>query len=132
MQRILVVETDSKAIDLIKEYLPRQGYQVEVAASGADALASIRADIPSVLITGEHTPGMEGADLVSRIRADASIAQLPVIVLHTRWNGDFEHMNRYQAGEEFREGCQIFKPFNPAEVIAFVRRCASNTASNST
>ena len=112
--RVLIADDD----DAMRSDLRRicgGRWDVELHADGASALAAIVRDPPDLVLADVMMPGLGGLDLVRRLRADAALHDLPVILLSTR------------AGEEARlEGLQagasdfVVKPFSARELLAYV------------
>ena len=67
--RILVVDDDQDACDLIATVLGQAGYAVEVAVDGFAALATMAAYRPDLVLTDLQMPGMNGIELIQRIHA---------------------------------------------------------------
>ncbi len=80
---------------MLARALAESGYRCRESASGVEALAMLRQEVPSLLLLDFHMPELDGAELLARLRADKdpASAQLPVIVL----TGD--------AGEESEVRC---------------------------
>jgi DNA-binding response OmpR family regulator len=76
--RILVVDDDGDACELIATVLKQAGYAVEVAVDGFEALAIVAAKRPDLVLTDLQMPGMNGIDLIHRIRAVDST--VPVVL----------------------------------------------------
>jgi DNA-binding response OmpR family regulator len=78
MKRILVVD-DEEAIRLLyKEELSEAGYDVDVAPDGAEALRKVQQARPDLLTVDLRMPGMDGIELLSRVRAIHR--DLPIII----------------------------------------------------
>ncbi len=78
MKRILVVD-DEEAIRLLyREELADAGYQVELAADGEEAIRKVRAGRPDLMTVDIKMPGMDGIELVSRVREVHR--DLPIII----------------------------------------------------
>ena len=77
--RVLVVDDDPDLLDLIGMRLSAAGYEVALAASGADALDIFRAERPRAVVTDLRMDGMDGHALFDRLHAEAP--SVPVIIL---------------------------------------------------
>jgi len=66
--RILVVDDEAPVREVLCEYLTSQGYTVDEAANGADALATIRRARPDVILLDIRMPGIDGVEVLRRIR----------------------------------------------------------------
>ena len=80
-QRALVVEDDDRGADLIRLLLAAEGFDVLRAASAEEALLLAPMHDFSLITVDIRLPGMDGWDFVARIREDAALANVPVIVI---------------------------------------------------
>lgn len=110
--RVLVVD-DNRDMRAYVARLLRGRYEVEAVSGGQIALQRILAEPPALVISDVMMPGIDGLELVRRIRADPRIAALPVLLLSAR------------AGEEAAiEGLELgaddylVKPFSARELVA--------------
>ncbi len=86
MKRILVVD-DEEAIRLLyQEELGEAGYQVDVAADGSEALRRIEKARPDLMTIDLRMPGMDGIELIGRVRA--MYRDLPIVICTAY--GDFK------------------------------------------
>ncbi len=79
--RILVVEDSITARGLLKNILEAARYEVKTAADGVDAWAALKLDPFDLVVSDVEMPRMNGFDLTARIRADARLADLPVVLV---------------------------------------------------
>lgn len=120
MPHILVVDDEPHIVRLIQVNLERQGYNVRTANSGAQALTRIQESRPAMLISDVMMPEMDGFELLSTIRRDPVLADLPVLML-TAKTQDADVMRGYSRGADM----YLTKPFNPLELTQFVKRILS-------
>ncbi len=80
---VLVIDDDRASRRMLVRALSSAGYTCRESASGIEALKTLHRDAPSLLLLDFHMPEMDGAEVLSRLRADGdpAIAQLPVIML---------------------------------------------------
>jgi two-component system, OmpR family, alkaline phosphatase synthesis response regulator PhoP len=116
-RQVLVVEDDPGILRQIAYSLEAYGYEVATAMTGLQALKQLIRSRPDLLITDIMMPEMDGHELVSSVRADPELADLPVIMLTARVQ-DEDMMQGYQNGTDL----YLTKPFNPAELVTFVQR----------
>ncbi len=114
---ILVVDDDAKIARLVQANLERHAFRVETAAHGAQALARIRKHRPDVVITDNWMPEMNGYQLLQEIRRDPALRDLPVILI---WNKPFD-LDEFTSWDMAAD-MYLPKPFNPAELITFIKR----------
>jgi len=88
MSLVLVVDDDADNRETLREVLADEGFTVQTAADGASALALIAGGLrPNVMLLDLMMPGMNGEELIARLRAGAA-PDLPVVVLSAL--GDWE------------------------------------------
>jgi CheY-like chemotaxis protein len=78
---ILVVEDDEPIRLALRELLEVEGYEVELACDGAEALERIARETPALVVTDLQMPVVDGAQLCTRLRGDPRTAQIPIVVL---------------------------------------------------
>lgn len=113
MQTILVVEDEAPISLLLKVYLEKAGYRVQVAASGEEALLNFLETKPSLVVLDLMLPGIDGRAVLDEIRRQSSC---PVIILTARGSVDDRLQGFKQGADDY-----IPKPFDPDEVVARVR-----------
>jgi PAS domain S-box-containing protein len=113
--RILLADDNTDMLTYIRRLLEQTGYEVESVADGLTALRIARERPPDLVLTDVMMPGLDGFALLQELRAHASTATVPVIMLSAR------------AGEEARvEGMEagaddyLIKPFSARELLARV------------
>jgi DNA-binding response OmpR family regulator len=116
MSRVLIVEDDKDIAALIGRYLSKAGYTTEVVNSGADVVARVRQDPPSLLVLDLMLPGVSGLQICSALRAEPSTSAVPIIMLTARG----EEADRV-LGLELGADDYVTKPFSPNELVARVR-----------
>lgn len=81
MKRVLIVEDERDLLDSLQEFFEDEGFTVQTAANGAEALSLLEAnDLPSVVLLDLMMPVLDGNELYARMRADPRLAGIPVIV----------------------------------------------------
>jgi serine phosphatase RsbU (regulator of sigma subunit) len=113
--QILVADDDATSRRLLVRILSGAGYSCTQASDGVEALASIHAESPSLLLLDFDMPGMDGAEVLKRLRqdADASIAQLPTIMLTGHAGEESEILCLEAGADDF-----VTKPINEAVLRA--------------
>ena len=79
--RILVVDDNQTGRDVVATYLRRRGYRVDVAANGYEAIAQATRLVPSLILMDIQMPDMDGIEAMKRLRANPTLAQVPIIAL---------------------------------------------------
>ena len=112
-QTILVVDDEQNIRDLAKLYLEKEGYVVETAVDGAQALAMVKDNPPLLMVLDLMLPEVDGWEVCRRIRSDSN---LPILMLTAR-DDDIDKI----VGLEMGADDYLTKPFNPRELVARVR-----------
>ncbi|WP_199100208.1 response regulator transcription factor [Dyella sp. ASV21] len=112
-ERILVVEDDARLASMLGQYLRNHGYAVVEAATGAQALERLGADVLDAAILDLMLPDMDGLDVCRKLRERSD---LPVLMLTAR--GDA--IDRI-VGLEIGADDYLPKPFEPRELLARLR-----------
>jgi len=77
---VLVIEDDPAARALISRVLNREGFEVSLAANGAEGLARVRELQPAVITLDVMMPGLDGWEVLGRLKADPATARIPVVM----------------------------------------------------
>ena len=110
---ILVVDDDRSVVDVAKAALEAEGFQVESASNGTEALDKFRLFKPSLIVLDIMLPGLDGLEVCRRIRAESDT---PIIML-TAKGEDVDKI----VGLELGADDYVTKPFNPRELVARVK-----------
>lgn len=78
---VLVVDDDPSARDLLKRFLNKEGFHVECAANGPDAINTAKNIRPKVITLDVMMPGMDGWAVLTKLKEDPLVADIPVIML---------------------------------------------------
>jgi putative two-component system response regulator len=114
--RILIVDDDEQVRHLLIRLLAPQGYLVDEAASGEEAIELLAEHIPDLVLLDVHMPGRSGHEVLRRIRDTSETRLLPVVML-TGAATSKDKLQAIDAGvTDF-----ISKPFSPEELTARVR-----------
>lgn len=112
-KRVLVVDDDEKTVELVKLYLNRDGYKVDTAYNGLDALELARKNHPDLIVLDLMLPGMDGLEVCRTIRQESDV---PIIMLTAR-STDQDKLTGLEVGADD----YVTKPFSPRELAARVR-----------
>jgi DNA-binding response OmpR family regulator len=110
---VLVVDDEQHIIDLARMYLEQEGFNVEQALDGAEALRKIHDLKPAVIVLDLMLPEVDGWDVCRRTREESDV---PIIMLTAR-SDDVDKI----VGLELGADDYLTKPFNPRELVARVR-----------
>ncbi|MBN1179473.1 MAG: response regulator [Anaerolineae bacterium] len=112
---VLYIEDNFHNRRIVRKLLQSRGYTVVEAEDGITGLAMVRESKPPLILLDISLPGMDGLEVVARIKADAELRQIPVIALTaSAMRGDRE---RFLAA-----GCDDYlaKPVQSADLFAKV------------
>jgi DNA-binding response OmpR family regulator len=84
--RVLVVEDDPPVRSIVAMALEAEGYQVETAAEGQDALNKVKRHAPDAILLDLMLPVLDGRDLIKLLRDDPTTAHIPIIVMSAAYD----------------------------------------------
>ena len=111
--RILLVDDEVPIQRAVAPLLRSRGYDVDVAATGDDALKSVRTHPPDLIVLDLGLPDIEGTEVCRRIRAESAI---PIVVLSAR-GAEADKVTALDLGADD----YVTKPFGPEELLARIR-----------
>ncbi|MBM3167470.1 MAG: response regulator transcription factor [Chloroflexi bacterium] len=111
--RVLVVDDDTKTVDLVKLYLNRDGYRVFTARDGLEALRLARETHPDLIVLDLMLPGIDGLEICRRLRNESDV---PIIMLTARTTDEDKLTGLDMGADDY-----VTKPFSPKELAARVR-----------
>src|SRR5262249_5095614 len=79
--KVLVIDDDPVIQDLMRGFLAKEGYQVSVAGGGEEGMKLMREVRPDVVTLDVAMPRMDGWSVLTAMKADAALADIPVILL---------------------------------------------------
>jgi len=112
-ETILLVDDEQHIIDLARMYIEQEGFSVESATDGSQALRQILNDHPALVVLDLMLPGMDGWEICRRVRAESDV---PIIMLTAR-DEDIDKI----VGLELGADDYLTKPFNPRELVARIK-----------
>ena len=116
--RVLLVDDDADARDLLSELVAAMGHEVATACDGLDALDRIQQSIPDVIVLDWMMPRMNGAELLTLLRADSRLSSVPVIVASAVADLVRPH----------GAAALMLKPCDPFDLAAIIGALAEQTA----
>jgi two-component system KDP operon response regulator KdpE len=113
LKRVLVVDDERQITRMLRASLQSSGYEVSVAADGAEGLERFKTWRPDLIITDLAMPEMNGIELTEAVR---SLSQTPIIVLSVRETDAMKVKALDQGADDY-----LTKPFSMPELLARVR-----------
>jgi two-component system, chemotaxis family, chemotaxis protein CheY len=114
---ILCVDDSASIRQMLSFTLQGAGYATAVANDGADALGKLAGAHFAMIITDLNMPNLDGLGLIRKVRADASHAGVPIVMLTT----ESEEAKKQQGKAAGATGW-IVKPFDQAKLLAVVKK----------
>lgn len=121
--KILVCDDERHIVRLIQVNLERQGYNVVTAYDGKEGLEKVKAEKPDMVVLDVMMPYMDGFEVLKTLRRDPATEALPVIMLTAKAQ-DKDVFEGYHYGADM----YLTKPFNPMELVSFVKRIAQSSS----
>jgi len=111
-----VVDDDPVILRLIEVNLDLEGFEVETADRGEDAIAKARDSAPDLIILDLMMPEMSGWEIAERLQEDDKTKGIPLVFLSARTQDEDR-----RRGEELGVAGYVTKPFDPAELVSTIR-----------
>lgn len=110
---ILLIDDDSELVELVSEYLIREGFRVEAAADGERGLQLVQQNAYVLVVLDVMLPGLGGFEVLRRIRATSGV---PVVMLTARRDEVDRVLGLESGADDY-----LAKPFSPRELVARIR-----------
>jgi two-component system phosphate regulon response regulator PhoB len=110
--RVLVVEDEPDIAALIAYQLTREGFRVETASTGPEALKAVNREVPDLVVLDRMLPGLSGDDVLKSLKGESATKNVPVLVLTAKR----EQEDRI-SGLELGADDYLTKPFSPRELV---------------
>jgi DNA-binding response OmpR family regulator len=117
---ILVVDDNDLQRGVVADALESEGFDVAVAATGAEALSAARARPPDLVVLDLLLPDVDGASLLAQMRADPALANVRVVVATGVHSPDVRRLLRADGA--------LFKPFGMRELLLAIREALAGGA----
>ena len=122
--KILVCDDDELLTELLQFRLEAKGFDVVVASDGREALVSVKDSPPDAVVLDAMMPGLDGFEVLRRLREDTATRDIPVIMLTAR-KGERDIVEALRLGASD----YLSKPFIPDELSARLVRLLSDDKS---
>ena len=113
---VLLIDDDANIRKMTSVRLEREGYRVLTAANGEQGLAMALAEHPDAILLDIAMPGIDGREVFTRLKADASTREIPVILLTVVFPSEDRNTRDLLDGVPRQT-----KPYKPAELLAKIR-----------
>ena len=122
--KILVVDDERAVRESLRRALELEGYEIELAADGGEALAQLESDQPDAVILDVLMPGVDGLEVCRRLRRSGN--RIPILMLTAR-----DAVENRVEGLDAGADDYVTKPFALDELLARVRALLRRTANGS-
>ena len=119
---ILCVEDEPEMIDLIRLILSRKGYSVKGASGGVEGIRLIKELHPDLVLLDLMMPDMDGWEVYQQMKAEASLREIPVIVVTAK----AQNIDKVLGLHIAKVDDYIAKPFSPQELVDSVDKVFTN------
>lgn len=117
-KKILIVEDDKFLRELIAQKLLKEGYNIAEAVDGERGVKSIKDEKPDLVLLDLILPGIDGFEVLSRVKSDPILAQIPVIILSNLGQKDDIERGLKIGATDY----MIKAHFTPAEIIEKIKK----------
>ena len=113
MKKILIIDDEIHIVELLKFNLENNGYKVDYSYDGFDGYLKTKEFQPDLILLDWMLPNISGIDLLKKIRSDADLEQIPVIMLTAKNMEEDKLEGLHDGADDY-----ITKPFSVKEVLA--------------
>lgn len=124
-KKILAVDDEKHIVRLVQINLQKEGYDVVTATNGREALEAVAAQTPDLIVMDVMMPEMDGFAALEKLKENPATATIPVIMLTAKAQ-DADVFRGWQSGADL----YLTKPFNPQELLTFVKRIFESKVEN--
>ena len=117
-RKILIVDSDRASCELLKKTLEKEGYEVDTASDGVEALnRNHGGSLPNLMITDVVLPGMDGLQLIETFKAYDDTRDIKVIICSMKTSLEDIKKGLAAGADQY-----VTKPFEPVKIVETVRR----------
>lgn len=117
-KKILIADDEAHILTLLEARLTKAGYAVIKAATGIEAVALAKKELPQLIISDIMMPDIDGGEVSKVLEADPATKDIPIIFLTALLRKEEEKGRRVVMGRYF-----IAKPFDAEELLSIVAKC---------
>jgi two-component system alkaline phosphatase synthesis response regulator PhoP len=114
--RVLIVEDDADIRELIRYNLSQEGFIVEEAVDGAQALERVKRRVPDLMVLDLMLPGIPGLQVCRQMRSERETAHLPILIVTAKGTEVDKVLGLEMGADDY-----VVKPFSPRELVARVK-----------
>ena len=113
--KVVIIDDEVNIRDTVSEMLQASGYKAFTAADGEDGLVLIRAQRPDIIVCDIMMPGIDGFEVLYRVRNDADLADTPFLFLSAKSANGIVRMAMNLGSDDF-----VPKPFKATELLSAI------------
>ena len=124
MSRILIVDDDPDFVEMTRIVLEQQGYEIDSASNGGEALQAIRADKPDLVVLDVIMSSiLDGLSVTQELQDDPEHRDIPILMVTSIANTDYAAL--FPTDEYVHIDAFMTKPIAPDELLSQVKRLLS-------
>ena len=116
-KKVLIIEDEEVCAQLVDLVINKSGIEVIIAADGNEGVEKAISERPDLIFLDIMLPGMNGYDIIKRLKNDPVLAAIPIVVVSARAGEDGRRLVRDTGCQEF-----IPKPFKVAQIRSALER----------
>lgn len=116
-KRILVVDDEPDFVAVVKENLKMEGYKIEVAYNGVEALEKVKANPPDAIVLDVMMPEKDGYQVCSELKKSKEYADIPIILLTAVADHVSSTQYSHANGMNMEADDYLAKPASPDQII---------------
>jgi two-component system chemotaxis response regulator CheY len=117
-KKIFVVDDSATMLSTLKTSLIMNGFEVETAVDGVDALAKLKSTLkPDLMITDVNMPNMDGLELIKHVRGIPTFRFMPILILTTE-----SQAAKRDEGKKLGATGWITKPSTPSSLVSIIKQ----------
>jgi CheY-like chemotaxis protein len=113
MRKILIAEDDEIIRKIIEVILMNDEFELLYASSGPQVLEMAQHERPDVIVVKSRLPGINGLEVLQRLKSDLETATIPVILISAN-----DEPSETRVSMEFGASAHLIKPFSPMKFLA--------------
>jgi two-component system cell cycle response regulator DivK len=121
-KRILVVEDQADNLQILRDLLTSEGYQIIEAQDGEEGIRAAAAERPDLILMDIQLPRLDGYEATRRIKADPALRAIPIIVVTSYSLSGDEAKARAAGCDDF-----VPKPYSRRQLMAKIREYLPNS-----
>ena len=118
MAHILLVEDDANIAKLLRVRLEHSGHAITTASDGEQALTSIHADAPDLILLDIMLPGLDGFQVAKQLKSDITTAHIPIMMLTARSDGQSMMIGLGRGADDY-----LTKPIDFPDLMRRIETC---------